>query len=240
VRKLELWGIDGTRVEQLARLDQPPRTIAFASPVTAEVSERMVVEGAAVTMGERVLRLADRSVVWLDAQVFEQDLPFVSMDQAVTATVESFPGEEFGGRIVHIHPQVDPMTRTTMVRIELDNAALRLRPGMYATMHISAEMGAHATLVPDEAVIDTGVRQIVFVARDRGRFEPREVRTGLANADGTVQVLAGLTPGEVVVTSGQFLLDAESRMREAIQKYLDQRAGDRPGRPAPALPGHQH
>ena len=231
-RKLELWGLDNEQIEALGKLDEPPRTITFFSSVTAEVSEKMVVQGAAVTAGQSVLRLADRSVVWLDAQVFTQDMPFVGMDQPVTATIESFPGKEFSGKVIHIHPRLDTVARTAKVRIELDNAELLLRPGMFATVRTTAELDEHAILVPDEAVIDTGERQLVFVSLGEGKFEPRSIQTGLANADGTVQVLHGLVPDETVVTSGQFLLDTESRTREAIRKYRSQGAA--------VPPRHQH
>src|SRR4030095_2097038 len=125
----------------------------------------------------------------------------------------------FEGEVVFIHPQVDPQTRTATVRMALSNMELSLRPGMFATAHIRSQLADDALLVPREAVLDTGARQLVFVAQDDGHFDPRTVETGLPSTDGMVQVKTGLSEGEQVVTSGQFLLDAESRVREATQKH---------------------
>jgi Cu(I)/Ag(I) efflux system membrane fusion protein len=222
-RKLLLWGLTEEQVERLKRLEHAPRTVPFFSPITGHLVEKEVVEGAAVTAGMRVLRIVDHRTLWLDAQVFERHLPFIKLGQEVTATVPALPGREFGGAIIFIHPHIDEMTRTALVRIELPNDELLLRPAMYATAEIRAELLVRALLVPREAVIDTGTRQIAFVPLEYGRFEPRRVKLGAAGDGGLVQVLEGLAPGERVVTSGQFLLDAESRLQEAIQKHLRER-----------------
>lgn len=248
-RKLEQWGLEQSQIEELAKLDKAPRTVAFLSPITAEVTEKMVVQGAMVKMGERALRLVDRSLLWLDAQVYAQDLPFIQLGQKATATLEAMPGRQFQGEIVFIHPQVDPMVRTVRVRMALANPDLSLRPGMFATATITAQLLDKALLVPREAILDTGTRQVVFVALERGHFEPRKLKTGPAGDDGSVQVLSGLAPGETVVTSGQFLMDAESRMKEAIQKHLNDKLlaktppaehqGHGPSTPAPPADAHQ-
>jgi Cu(I)/Ag(I) efflux system membrane fusion protein/cobalt-zinc-cadmium efflux system membrane fusion protein len=149
----------------------------------------------------------------------------VSIGQSVTATVTSFPGEPFTGEVVFIHPYVDPDTRTAVVRLSVQNTELRLRPGMYATVEVRSELAAKALLVPQEAVIDTGIRKVAFVALGEGRFEARDVQIGRSDAEGRVEVLTGLVAGERVVTSGQFLLDSESRLREAVQKFLRERDG---------------
>lgn len=231
-QKLSLWGLTDQQIDELAQLDQPPRTVTFLSPVTAEVVEKMVVQGSAVNAGERILRLADRSVMWINIRVFEQDLPFISLGQAAMATVEAFPGESFAGQVTFIQPRVDEQTRTVLARIEINNPDLTLRPGLYATARLDAKPADSTLLVPREAVIDTGVRQVVFVSAGDGHFEARPVKTGSSDASGSIAVLEGLAEGEQVVTSGQFLLDAESRMREAIRKYQAQ------GLAAPAE--HQH
>lgn len=220
-RKLEQWGLEPSQIDEMAKLDRAPRTITFLSPITGEVTDKMVVQGAMVKMGERALRLVDRSVLWLDAQVHAQDLVFIKIGQKVDATIESAPGQQFQGEVIFVHPQVDPMTRTAKVRMVLDNQPLTLRPGMFATAIITAQLTDNALLVPREAILDTGTRQVVFVSLDKGHFEPRKIKTGIASNDGSVQVLSGLAAGETVVTSGQFLMDAESRMKEAIQKHLN-------------------
>ncbi|HEV2294740.1 MAG TPA: efflux RND transporter periplasmic adaptor subunit [Tepidisphaeraceae bacterium] len=238
-RKLEQWGLDNEQIEKLASLDKAPRTITFRSPITGHLTQKNVVEGASVRAGERALQLVNHSVLWLDSQVYEQDLPFIKLGQKVTAVVDAMRGKRLEGEVIFIHPHVDPVTRTAKVRMELPNPDLSLRPGMYATAQISAQIADEALLVPREAVIDTGKREVVFIAVADGRFEPRNVELGAFNSDGTVQVLSGLAPGEQVVTSGQFLLDSESRMREAIQKHLDEKLLVKGGRAKvpPGAPG---
>ncbi len=221
-QKLKLWGIDQSQIDSFAKLDHAPRTVTFTSPVDAEVTEKAIVEGAAVQSGMRVLRLVDHSTLWLDFHVFDQDLPFVHIGQKVVATTDALPGKEFGGEITFLHPHIDATTRTATVRIIVPNPGMALKPGMYATGLIRTEIAESVLLVPREAVIDSGARQIAFVSLPKGRFEPRSVRMGSAAEDGLVQILEGLKAGEMVVTSGQFLLDSESRIREAIQKHLDE------------------
>jgi membrane fusion protein, copper/silver efflux system len=221
-RKLQQWQLTEAQIEELSRLDTAPRVVTFLAPITGHLVEKHVVEGAAVRAGDRVLRIVDHTTLWLDAQVFEQDLPFIRLGQDITATIQGLPGKGCDGEVIFIHPHVDPATRTATVRMALPNADLELRPGMFATAQIAADLQGQTPLTPREAVIDTGSRQIVFVAAGQGRFEPRHVTLGASGADGMVQVLKGLAPGDLVVTSGQFLLDAESRMNEAIQRHLDQ------------------
>jgi Cu(I)/Ag(I) efflux system membrane fusion protein len=236
-RKLVLLGLGKEQVEKLANLDRAPRTITFTSPISGHVTEKSIVEGAAVKEGERVLRIVDHSTLWLDAQIYESQLPFIKQGQKATATVASMPGKKFAGEVVFVHPHVDPTTRTVMVRLVVPNESLVLKPGMYASVLVTAELADQTVLVPREAVIDTGTRQIVFLTREQGQFEPRNVRMGVSGQDGLVQVLEGLSPGETVVVSGQFLIDAESRMKEAIQKHLrDKLQGSQPT-PQPVAEG---
>jgi len=237
--KLELFGLDPRQIEALSKLDKAPAVITFTSPVTGDVTEKPVVEGAAVKTGDRVLRIVDHSTLWLDARVFEKDLPFVAIGQHATATLASRPEGPVDGEIMFVDPRVDPMTRTTLVRMAIPNPSLALKPGMYATVRVESQVADRAVMVPREAIIDTGESQVVFVAEGVGRFQPRRVKMGLAGSDGLVQVLEGLAPGEAVVTSGQFLIDSESRLREAIQKFLSQQAqapsaGAMPGEKPPA------
>jgi Cu(I)/Ag(I) efflux system membrane fusion protein/cobalt-zinc-cadmium efflux system membrane fusion protein len=219
-QKLALLGLTEAQTQRLATLERAPRTVTFVSPIAGHLVEKTIVEGAAVSAGERVMRIVDHGTLWLDAQVYEKDLPYVRTGQHGRATVQSIAGEPFEGEIIFVHPHVDAETRTARVRVELANPSLRLRPGMYGTVTIVAEISPRALLVPREAVIDTGTRHVAFVSLDHGRFEPRRLSIGASGSDGMVQVLAGLAPGEAVVTSGQFLLDAESRMKEAVEKFL--------------------
>jgi membrane fusion protein, copper/silver efflux system len=218
-RKLSLLGISDDQVRRLAQREQAPPAITFVSPVSGHLIEKTVVDGAAVKAGDRVMRIVDHSTLWLDAQVYEQHLGGIRIGQTVVAAIASRPGERFSGAVTFIHPHLDAMTRTAMVRITLANPGLVLRPNMYATVAIETEISPTTVVIPREAIIDSGTRQIAFVALDAGHFEPRQLSLG-AQGDGMVEVRAGLVPGERVVTSGQFLLDSESRLQEAIQKYL--------------------
>lgn len=218
-RKLRLWGVAEQDLDAIATAQRPPRTVVFRSPASGHVVEKSVVEGSAVQTGTKLLRIEDHGTMWLDAEVYPAQLPLVSIGERVEATVEGVPGRTFTGMVSFVYPHLDHMTRTQIVRTTLDNAEMLLRPGMYATVKVTARPVADALLVPREAVIDTGTRQIAFVVADAdGHFDPRRVRTGLSGDDGKVQVLEGLAPGERIVTSGQFLMDVESRTTEAIQK----------------------
>jgi len=228
-RKLELFGLTRAQIDKLAQGERAPSTVTFYSPMTGHVTEKMVYAGAAVKAGDLILRLSDRSTMWLDLQVYEQDLPLVRVGETVTAKVAALPGVRLEGEISFVHPHLNPQSRTALARLVLDNRAGTLREGMFASAEIRAELAARALSVPREAVIDTGTRQLVFAVLGDGRFEPREVEMGASAEDGMVQIISGLAAADTVVTSGQFLLDGESRLREAIRKHLsDKLSGKHP------------
>jgi multidrug efflux pump subunit AcrA (membrane-fusion protein) len=221
-RKLLLWGIAEQDIDRVLESGKAGQVMPLRSPATGFVTDKNVAQGSAVAPGERLLRIVDQSTVWLDAQVFESQMSLVAVGQEAQATVQGLPGRKFSGRVLFVSPQIDPEARTLAARIAFPNGDLALKPGMYATVEITVEAGRDALQIPREALIDTGKRQVVFVALGEGRFAPREVRAGVETGDGKVQILEGLAPGETVVTSGQFLMDTESRTREAIQKMTDQ------------------
>lgn len=219
-KKLLFYGLDDSEIARLEKLEDTPDAVVFRSPISGEVVEKAVVSGTSVKPGDRVLRIVDHQTLWVDAQVFEKDMPLVKTGRRSRAQVSGLPGKTFEGKVIFIHPHVDPMSRATMVRLEIPNPERSLRPGMYANVEIEGDRDAHAVLAPREAIIDSGTRQIVFVALGGGRFDPRPVRMGLEGEEGWVEV-DGLSVGETVVTSGQFLLDSESRLGEAIEKYRE-------------------
>jgi len=217
-RKLELWDMDEREIDAIAKADRAPRDVTFYSPATGHVEDKMIVQGSAVQPGMKLLRVADHSVMWLDAQVYEQQISLVKMGQPVEVTLDSVPGKTFRGKVSFIYPHLDHMTRTLTVRATFDNPDFELKPGMYADANLVSEPVEDALQVPQEAVIDTGTRQIVFVAQGDGHFSPRTVRAGIRGDDDKIQILDGISEGEKVVTSGQFLMDVESGTQEAVAK----------------------
>jgi RND family efflux transporter MFP subunit len=218
--KLRYWDISEDQIAELERTRTPKKTLRMNAPRDGIVVEKLVVEGQMVEAGMKLYRLADLATVWIQAQVYEQDLPFIRLGQEAVVSLTSLPDPKFRGRVTYIYPTVDDKTRTARVRMEFHNPGYFLKPGMYATVELSSELSPSALLVPDMAVLRSGEKNTVFVALDEGQFEPRAVILG-ARAEGNLyEVENGLNEGERVVTSGQFLLDSESQLREAIQKML--------------------
>ena len=225
--KLRFFDISDAQIAELERARRPKKTLTINSPTAGFVTEKMAVEGQMVDMGMKLYRLADLGIVWVYAQVYEQDLPYISLGQEATMTLSYLPDRRFRGRVTYIYPTVDEKTRTARVRMEFHNPGYFLKPGMFATVQLTADIASSALLVPDSAVLRSGEKNTVFVALPGGKFEPRTVTLGLSATDDRDQVLSGLREGEQVVTSGQFMLDSESQLREAIQKMLE--PGKAPG-----------
>ena len=235
-QKLLQFGLPEQQIEDLAKLKSAPRTIPILAPIGGHLTTKMVYEGAAIKAGDLVMRIASRHEMWIDAQVYEQELGLIHEGQTVHASVLSQPGRTYDGRVLFIHPHLDPATRTATVRIEVLNQDYALRENMYASAEIAVSEGTNALMIPREAVIDSGRKQIAFVAMGGGRFEPRDLQLGAQGQNGTVEVRSGLSAGETVVTSGQFLLDSESRLKEAIAKHL---AGGAAPTSKPSIPTTQ-
>ena len=224
-RKLRLWDVSDTDIDAIQKSEKPLRTTPFKSQFSGDIEQKMIVQGAAIQPGMRLLQIADHTRMWLDIQVYADDISLITLGQVVTATVEGVPGKSFTGKVGFIYPHLDHVNRTMRVRVTLDNPSLELKPGMYATVEILTRSPERLLICPREAVIDTGEQQLVFVSKGGGRFSARQVVVGIAGDDDKVQIVSGLTPGELVVTSGQFLMDAESRTIEATQK-LENRTED--------------
>ena len=226
--KLKFFDIADEQIAELAKTKEARKTLRVSAPRDGVVVEKMVVQGQMVDAGMKLYRLADLSLVWVLSQAYEQDLPFLKLGQEAVVRLSYLPDREFRGRVTYIYPTLDEKTRTAKVRMEFHNPGFFLKPGMFATVELSAELEPSTLLVPDSAVLRSGERNTVFVALDGGKFEPRTVTLGPRAEDNQYQVLSGLNEGERVVTSGQFMLDSESQLREAIQKML------KPGAPAGA------
>jgi membrane fusion protein, copper/silver efflux system len=216
--KLQFFDISDAQIAELEKTKQAKKTLAIHSPRDGMVVEKAVIEGQMVDAGTKLYRLANLSLVWVMAQVYEQDLPLVKVGQDAVVRLSYLPDREFRGRVTYIYPTLDEKTRTAKVRMEFHNPGFFLKPGMFATVELRSELAPSALLVPDTAVLRSGEKNTVFVALDGGRFEARTVTLGPRAENNMYQVLSGLNAGERVVTSGQFLLDSESQLREAIEK----------------------
>ena len=218
--KLKFLDIPDEQIAQIRQDGQAKKTLRINAPRDGIVVEKMVVEGQMVEAGMKLYRLADLGTVWVQSQIYEQDLPIVRLGQEATVSLSYLPDRKFRGRVTYVYPTVDEKTRTAKVRMEFHNPGYFLKPGMFTTVELTAELSPSAVLVPDSAVLRSGENNTVFVALEGGKFEPRTVALGLRAEGNLYQVLSGLSEGERIVTSGQFMLDSESQLREAIQKML--------------------
>jgi Cu(I)/Ag(I) efflux system membrane fusion protein len=213
-RRLALWDIPADQIDSLVERGTVTRTMLLRSPRSGEIVEKMVIEGQAVRAGDNLFLIADRSVLWADLAIFEQDAAAVRVGSQAAIRLDALPGRTFRGRVTFIYPEVDERTRTLTARVEVENVGGALRPGMYASAEI-VTAGRRVVSVPLTAVLPTGTRDIVFVNRGDGRFVPREVRVGL-RGDSLVEIAQGLVTGEEVVASATFLLDSESNLAAAM------------------------
>jgi multidrug efflux pump subunit AcrA (membrane-fusion protein) len=216
--RLRLWDLTDAQIKQLDETGKVNKTLTFYSHVSGIVQDRKAFPQTAVTPDMELYTVADLSRIWVLADVYEYELPFVRVGQAADITLSYYPGRTWRGRVSFINPAVDPQTRTVKVRIELPNPRLELKPQMFTDVSLKIDYGRHV-VVPRDAVLDSGNRQIVFVAGD-GSFTPRDVKLG-AQVDDNVIVLAGLKPGETIATSGNFLIDSESRLKGAAESMPD-------------------
>ncbi len=219
-RRLELLGISAQEIDAIIKSRKAQRAIAIRSPVEGHIIAKDAVAGMTVSPGTTLFEVADLSTVWVVAEVYESDLARVRLGQEARFEVSALPGEIFRGKVKFLFPTLDPTSRTLRVRLEVPNqpgpAGLKLRPGMYGNVSLALPATA-GLMVPAEALVDSGQVQYVFVARPGGRFEPRRVKVG-ARLQDRVQVTEGLAEGETVVTTANFLIDSESRLRAAIER----------------------
>ena len=214
-RRLELWDVPESEIRRIEKAGQPIKTITLYAPTSGFVMEKSVLEGQKVDSATPLMMVADLGSVWMQAEFYEADVPLVHVGERAKVTVNSYPGKSWSGTIDYVYPAVDPQTRTLRGRLRIANPGMVLRPGMYANVMIENRLGYQVT-VPREAVLNSGERKIVFLDRGNGYFEPREVVTGQATDD-RIEIKSGLEAGERIVTSGNFLIDSESRLKSAIQ-----------------------
>ncbi len=216
LQRLHYWDIAPATLQRLQSREQALDTLPLQSPVTGVVLEKPAQQGMRFMPGELLFRIADLSTVWLIIEVFEQDIGGVSLGQVAQVHINAYPDKVFSGKVEFIYPTLTVETRTVKVRVELPNVDALLKPGLYGSVTLAALTDKAACLaVPDSAVIDSGARQVVLVQKAEGRFEPHVVKLG-RQADGYWEVLAGLNAGDEVVTRANFLIDAESNLKSAL------------------------
>ncbi len=214
--RLSYWDIAPKDIERLAQAGEVRRTLPLYAPFNGVVTDKMVNQGMFINAGMELYRLADLSRIWVNADIYEYELPWIAQGMAAEIEIPQ-SGKRIPGKVDLIYPYADGVTRTIKARIELPNPDRQLRPDMFVSVRLQGRTVADALLVPSEAVLDSGQQQRVFVALGDGKFDPRQVTVGLRGNNGLVEV-HGLHEGEQVVVSAQFMLDSESRLREAIEK----------------------
>jgi len=223
-RRLHNWDISDDQIEALEKTKKPTKTLALHSPVEGIVIEKMAVQGMKVMPGEKLLGIANLSNVWLYANIYEYELSLVKAGQKARVTINAYPGETFYAIVSYIYPYMNTETRTAKVRLEMANPGFKLKPGMYANVELESVISPKAVAVPEDAVLDTGERQVVILDLGAGRFKVLDVKVGL-KGEGYYQILSGLAPGWRVVTSANFLIDSESSFRSSAQTMLGMEHG---------------
>jgi Cu(I)/Ag(I) efflux system membrane fusion protein len=221
--RLLLWDLSQKQLEELAQHSKPLQYLPMLSPATGTIIHKMVVKGSAVEPGKLIYRIADLSNVWIEAELYEDEIPLVQVGQSVNVSVAYLPGRQFEGTVSYIYPYLNGKTRRGRVRLEVSNEDGLLRPDMFADVFITVPLGSRL-VVPEEAILYGGENNVVFLDLGEGRIRPQRVTLGLRAAHhglGTdlVEVIAGLAPGDVVVTSGNFLIASESKLKAGIEKW---------------------
>jgi Cu(I)/Ag(I) efflux system membrane fusion protein len=213
-RRLALWDISEDQIGELQKSRKPKRSLMLYSPISGFVIKKDVLQGMKVMPDKELYTIADLSTVWVNADIYEYELGHIRIGQKATINLSYFPGRAFNGKVTWISPVLDEKTRTAKIRLEFPNREFILKPEMYANAEIEIDAGRKLA-VPDEAVLDSGLRKVVFIDKGEGRYAPAEVKLG-GKFDGYYEVISGLSPGERIIASASFLLDSESRLTEAM------------------------
>ncbi len=219
-KRLRYWDISEGQIRKLEKSGTVQKSLTLYSPYEGVLTEKKVNEGMYVKAGMELFQIADISKVWVYADIYEYELPWLKVGQAATVQLP-YQKKPVQGTISTFYPYVEAKTRTVKARIDLDNPEFELKPDMYVNVLIETQVVKNVLAIPVEAVLNSGEHQRVFVARGEGKFEPRQVKLGLQSEDGYVQVLQGLADNERIVVSAQFMLDSESSLREVVQKMTE-------------------
>ncbi len=210
-QRLRLWDITEEQIKKIEETGKPIRTLTVYSPANGYVVQKMALQGMRVMPGEKLFDVVDLSTVWVLSDIYEYELPLIKTGQMATISLSYFPGKEFSSVIDYIYPALSGETRTAKVRFSMPNTGGQLKPQMFTNVEIKVNLG-NKLAIPEEAVIDTGTRQIVYVDKGEGYFEPREVILGI-RAEGLREVTMGLKAGEKVASSATFLIDSEAKLK---------------------------
>lgn len=214
--RLKLWGVSPRDINRLVNSGVSKRTLSFDSPVNGFIVNKTAIKGMYITPEMELFHIADLSRVWILVTLYEYDVSLIKTGDMADIELPFDPGKNFKGKISYIYPEIEMETRTAKARIEADNADQKFKPGMFANIEIKRSIGESIS-IPEDAVIDTGLRKIVFVKTGASQFEPREIKTG-PRMSGSFVVLSGVKEGEDVVTAAHFLIDAESKFQAAVKR----------------------
>ncbi len=214
-QRLKLWDITDAQISKIKESGKPVRTLTLYSPVSGYVVQKTVLQGMKVMPGEKLFDVADLSTVWIVSDIYEYELPLIKTGQTANITLSYFPGKEFASKIDYVYPALSGETRTAKIRFTISNPGGQLKPQMFTNVELKINLGKRL-VIPEDAVIDTGTRQIVYVDRGEGNFEPREVTAGI-KAEGMVEIIKGLKSGEKVASSANFLIDSEARLKGIVK-----------------------
>jgi RND family efflux transporter MFP subunit len=220
--RMEFWDISPEQIQKLESTRKVQRRLTVHSPADGVIAEIMQdsLEGMHVKSGMNLYKIADLSTIWVHADIYESDLPWIREGLAAVITFRNDSGKVHRGKVLFLYPEVDKKTRTLKVCVAVSNADRRMRPGMYADVTVYGPVVRNAVIIPRSAVLRSGERDLVFLALGDGRFQPREVRLGVAGQGDRIQIVEGIAPGQKVVVQSQFMLDSESRIQEAIAKFM--------------------
>jgi Cu(I)/Ag(I) efflux system membrane fusion protein len=210
-QRLKLWDISDEQIKKIEDSEKPIRTLTIYSPASGYVLQKYVTQGMKIMAGEKLLDVSDLSTVWVVADIYEYELPFIKMGDTARIGLSYFPGKELTSKIDFVAPALDAQTRTAKVRFSIPNPGGQLKPQMFTDVELKVNLGQKLA-VPDDAVIDTGLRKIVYVDKGDGYFEPRAVATGL-RADKLIEIISGLKAGEKIASAANFLIDSEAKLK---------------------------
>jgi Cu(I)/Ag(I) efflux system membrane fusion protein/cobalt-zinc-cadmium efflux system membrane fusion protein len=219
--RLRYWDLSERQIKAIENTGNVKKTLTIYSPTRGVVIKKNAFQGHHVKAGQHQYEIADLSKVWVDVDIYEYEFPWVRKGMPAKMELSYIPGKVFNGNVLFVYPFLTAKTRTARLRLEFSNVDYQLMPDMYANVTLESAIAGDSLVIPQEAVIDSGVRKVVFVALGKGKFQPREVKLGLEGNNNEFQVLEGLRENEQIVISAQFMLDSESRLREAIQKMLE-------------------